>query len=1510
MAEITLRGASAHNLHNLDLTLPLGRWIALTGPSGSGKTTLAMDVLHREGQRRYLGALSSKARQYTSKLGAAEVQALRGLPVTLATGQGALTPSPRSTVGTLTGLLDLLRLWFAREAEHDGGPLTRSHFSFNHDVGACSACKGLGVEDQVAPELLVKDPAKSLRDGALVPTLPNGYTVYSQVTVEVMDSICRAHGFDVDTPWAQLSEEQQHVIFFGTRALEVPFGKHSLESRMKWEGITARPREVGYYRGLIPVIEETLARDRNPNILRFVRSVPCSSCGGTRLGPVGRQARLGSCTLPELLALPLRDLGAQLDGLPSSAVGAALRPSLDLRLRRLSQLSLGHLALDRESTTLSGGEGQRLRLASQLAGGLGGQLLVLDEPTLGLHPEAQPGMAAVLEELRALGNTLLVVDHDPHMVQRADHQVDLGPGAGPHGGRVVYAGPMRDGALAHVPVPRREREDAGFFVLRGARLHNLQRVDLRVALGAMTVVSGPSGAGKSSLVFGTLLPAVKGEPAQCDGVEGLPRARSVRWIDARPIGRTPRSTPATYTGLFDLVRKRFAALPEAKARKLTASRFSYNTKAGRCAGCEGMGVQSVGLHLLQDVEQTCVVCGGSRYAPEVLAVTLRGLDIGAVLQLTVEEACAFFAEDDAILPLCTALLDLGLGYLQLGQASNTLSRGEAQRVRLATLLGKRVREPSLLLLDEPDRGLHPDDIVRLLGCLGRLLDAGHTLVVVSHHPMLWQAADHRVGLREGRLAEPCPVPDRPALTERVPAPPPRHIALRGVRTHNLADLDVDLPHGAITAVTGPSGSGKSSLVVDTLAALAWGRFAESLPFQVRRFVRQLPAPDLDEATGLTPVLLLQQGQGQPGSRSTVGTLTELDAGLRLLWSRLGGSGLTASYFSPNQAVGACPACAGLGTVSRCDPERLITHPELPLGEGAMAGTKPGAFFGEPSGQYLQTLAVAAEAAGLDVSGPWRALSEAARHLALHGAGEAVFEVSWEFSRGKRSGTHHFEGTWPGLLALVENEARVRAKRKNAAEWAAPLAPRPCPACDGERLSPEARAVTVGGLRLPTVQVLELGALRETLATLAVAERAVVDAIVPELLHRLDTLLALGLGHLSLSRRGPSLSAGELQRLRLATVLDSELSQLTLVLDEPGAGLDDARLHGLVARLRAFCAEGNTVVMVSHRDVLVQGADHVLTLGPGAGAEGGRLVQAGPPAPMPERPPLRAQGELVVRGACAHNLRGFELVLPDRGLVAVHGPSGSGKSTLLSVLGDSSPDRAVGCAAIEGLERFDDVVRTVRTRRRSPLSTLGLDKAFAALFHSVGSGLSRSSFSFHSAAGRCPACQGSGTNAVAMDFLADVVLDCAVCGGARFRPEVLAVRWQGLNPAEVLATPVAQLLPLLPKGALARACQALCALGLGHLALGRRGQALSYGEHQRVALAGALARPGTRTLWLLDEPGSGLHRGDLARLLAALYRLVDQGALVVLTTHRQALVDGAHVRVALGPGGGHAGGALL
>jgi excinuclease ABC subunit A len=1483
---LTLRGARERSLLDLDLDLHHGTWTAVTGPSGSGKTTLVHDTLVAEAQRRFVHTWSPRARRALGKVPRPALRSLDGARVPLSLGIGSEAANSRSTVGTRSGALAPLRVLFARRAVDPGGEaLSVSHFSFAHPDGACPACQGLGEHDVVDPSLLVADPRRSLRDGALVPTLPNGYTVYSQVTPEVLDSLCRDHGFTLDTPWCELSAEQRHMIFHGTDVRKVPFGKHSLASRMRWKGITARPREEGYYRGLVPVIEETLKRNRTANILRFVRTERCPECDGTRLGRPGRQARWQGHTLPSLLALPAAELRRALVE-SDDEVARALLPSVWDRCDRMVQLGLGHLALARPLATLSGGEAQRLGLVARLGTELSGLLLAVDEPTLGLHPSAQQGLREALEHLRALGNTVVSVEHDPDFVRHADRVVSMGPSGGAGGGRIVADGPPVGDPLGPPPdPPATPPEPEGTMWLRGARLHGLRGVDYPVHLRRLQVVLGPSGAGKSSLVFGTLLPALTGAAAgPHDGLQGVPEGLEVVAVDSKPLGRTPRSTPATWTGWFDAVRKHFARTDAAKALGWGAGAFAYNNKQGRCEACEGLGTERVRLHLFDDVLRTCSACDGLRYGPQLAQVRWRDRSIAEVLQLTAEQAAAWLG-DHPLADLPRALCQLGLGYLPLGRPSPSLSRGEGQRVKLAALLAARRDRPTLVLLDEPDRGLHPVDLQRLIAALRGLVAAGHTVVAISHHRHLWAAADHRVGLHEGHLQlEPELVegPLSQPAPARSPASMPATIELRGVRTHHLRGFDLSLPHRALVAIVGVSGSGKSSLAVHTLAAEARRRLAESLPFEARRHLRQLPVPQLDAATGLTPTVWLEQRRSDGGG--TLATLAGLSEPLRLLWSRQGTldgrpADLSAEHFSRYRPAGACPACGGRRRVPRCDHDALVTHPDRPLGQGALQGTRVGRFLEEPHGQHLATLHAAVRAAGLSpdpLAGPWTLLPAELQELALHGS-EAPLDVRWSFQRGGRTGEHRFQGRWEGLLALAEAEAGKRAAHRNAAEWAEPLRDLPCDACDATGLQAPARDVRVGGRTLPSLYRLPL---HEVAAFLDTLTDPVAQAIVAQLRPALQALRQVGLQH-PLGTSARDLDASEHQRVRLASVTHSGLTGLTLVLDEPTAALARGERVAVAERLRALVDAGQTVVVVTHDPVLIRAADHLVELGGGAGPAGGRLLASGP-------------RDQVLAGdtPTARALRRTPPPVPER--VHVGLPEEPG------VFRVAAPDAEAWMQAwLQQVEhgrhpRFVRAVRPSLPAHDTLLDTVGALGAMQKLFAGAGD-LPRKAFSFRSPAGRCPACKGRGRAAIGLELFRTLTVPCPQCEGARYRPEVLQVEVGGRSVDAWLDTPVATLRDEGLPPALDEAFGALCTVGLGGQPPGRELSTLSGGERTRATLARTLARDDPDgALVATVHPTWGLHPDDVPALAEGLRSLADRGALVLCHDPSEALdpyVDG-------------------
>ncbi len=1605
---ITIRDARQNNLRGVDLTLPAGRVVVFCGVSGSGKSSLAHDVIHAEGQRRYLELLSSHARRFLARLDRPELGHAEGLRPALAVDQrtASVGASPRSTVGTMSELSAHLRLLLSRLGQphrDEGRAVLASALSFNMAAGQCPACRGLGVQDRVDPELLVADADRTLRQGALVITTPSGYLVYSQITMESLDLVCQAHGFSVDRPWRELSDDEREVVLYGSDRVKVPLGKHTLESRLRWTGITARPRQEGHYRGIVPVIEGILKVKRNKNALRFARSVTCESCAGARLAPHALAVRFRGRNMADLADMTVDGLDrflAAADLTPDEApVGELVIHEVRRRCGLLSRLGVGHLQIGRAAGTLAGGEARRVRLANQVRSGLRGMIQVLDEPTVGLHPLDMARLVGVLRELRDGGSSVLVVEHDRRIISGADWVVDVGPGAGASGGRVTYSGPpaglLADDAppgvrasvtRAHLRGERavvRQASSApaqGELQLLDVKARNLRGVDVTFRLGALNVVSGVSGSGKSTLVSAVLAPAVAqatgqrgvGEPGAHGALHGADDIKRVVLVDQRPIGRSPRSNPATYTKVHDRIRALLADQPLARQRGHGRGHFSFNVKGGRCEACEGAGVQLVGLHYLADAEVRCGACGGRRFGSEILEVKLNGLSVADILDLPVSSALAQLGQDRVIRRVLAAMERVGLGYLPLGQPATTLSGGEAQRVKLAAELGRGGKGRGLYLLDEPTTGLHPEDVQVLLRALEGLTQQGHTVVVVEHDLDVIRAADHLVDLgpgsgeRGGRvMAQGAPDevaacqgsltgaalrgehPEEAADDLRDESPgdealrdeDPGEIVVTGARTHNLRQVDVRIPRQAITVIAGVSGSGKSSLALDTIAAEAHHRYASSLSSFARRFMRGAARGQVDQVTGLSPVVTVGPEPGR-NRRSTLATFTGVHDDLRLIFSRVGAPRLTARHLSFNHHLGACPECEGAGDLARCDVDRLITHPRRSLLDGAMAGTGPGAQYGDPHDRYVAILKAAGARAGLDFGRPWAELSDAARGLAMRGSGEQQYEVTWRYRRGKRTGQHQLTSPWVGFASLIEDEYTRRGQQRRGEAVAALMRQVTCPACDGRRLGPAASAVRIGDLGIGDLVAMTVAQAARAVADLGRGHPAIVEPA-RRAGHRLEALASLALGHLTLDRGLDSLSRGEARRAQLAGALWLRLCGLTFVLDEPTVGLhpdDAARLLDALRRLRD---QGNTLIIVEHDPEIIRAADHIVEFGPGAGEQGGRVIYAGDlsgllrceasptgqqlgsrassAAPLESQP---AEG-LRITGAHAHNLRELDLEVPRGALTVVCGVSGAGKSTLLDhvLLPSATLGQPVGCRAVLGLERFGAVHALARRRGRGARSTsathsgamAAVQSAFAATAGARELGFKRGAFARGGKAGRCDACKGRGHQAVEMSFLADVRVPCEACAGSGFTADLLRCQVGGLNIAAALGLTVAGAAAHFGvDSTVAARLEPLRRAGLGYLTLGQPTRTLSTGEWQRLQLATLLsvARSDPGDLLVLDEPTTGLHPGDVAALLELLAGLLRQGHTLLVVEHDPQIIQAAHQVIELGPGAGEEGGRIV
>ncbi|MBC8744227.1 excinuclease ABC subunit UvrA [Lactobacillus sp. Marseille-P7033] len=898
--KIVIHGARAHNLKNIDITIPKNKLVVVTGLSGSGKSSLAFDTLYAEGQRRYVESLSAYARQFLGQMDKPDVDSIDGLSPAISIDQKTTSHNPRSTVGTVTEINDFLRLLWARVGTpicpNDNIPITsqspeqmvdrvlelpertrlqilspvvrdkkgtqkkvfetikregfvrvqvdgetydldsvpeldknKKHtinvvidriiikegirsrlfdsfeaalrlsngyaiadviggdpipfseqyacpicgftvgeleprlFSFNAPTGACPECEGLGLKLEVDIDLVVPDPTKTLKDGAIVPWNP----ISSQYYPQLLEQFCKSVGIDMDTPFNKLPRKQQQQVLYGNG--DTPFHFH-------YENDFGGIRDVDVpFEGVINNISrryrETNSDFTREQMRKYMTELPCPVCHGYRLNQRALAVKIDGQNIGEVSDLPISESleffkNVKLSDQNAKIAQPILKEIID-RLTFMKNVGVEYLTLSRSARTLSGGEAQRIRLATQIGSNLSGVMYVLDEPSIGLHQRDNDRLIASLKSMRDLGNTLIVVEHDEDTMRAADYIIDIGPGAGENGGQVMAAGTPKQimrsrksltgqylSGKKFIPVPQERRTGNGKKItIKGAAANNLKNITADFPLGEFICVTGVSGSGKSTLVNMILKRVLaqklnnnSAKPGKYKSISGVENIEKVINIDQSPIGRTPRSNPATYTGVFDDIRELFAQTNQAKMRGYTKGRFSFNVKGGRCEACHGDGILKIEMNFLPDVYVPCEVCHGTRYNSETLEVEYKGKNIAEVLNMTVSEALEFFNAIPKIKRKLQTIEDVGLGYVHLGQPATTLSGGEAQRMKLAAELHRQSHGKSFYILDEPTTGLHMDDIKRLLAVLQRLVDAGNTVLVIEHDLDVVKSADWLIDL--------------------------------------------------------------------------------------------------------------------------------------------------------------------------------------------------------------------------------------------------------------------------------------------------------------------------------------------------------------------------------------------------------------------------------------------------------------------------------------------------------------------------------------------------------------------------------------------------------------------------------------------------------------------------------------------------------------------------------------------------------------------------------------------
>ena len=909
---ITVEGARAHNLKNINVKIPRDKFVVVTGLSGSGKSSLAFDTIYAEGQRRYMESLSSYARQFLGQAEKPDVDKIEGLSPAISIDQKSTNRNPRSTVGTVTEIYDYFRLLYARvgiphcpncgkvisrqtvdqmvdeimklpertkfmvlapvvrgrKGEHvkllekakksgfvrvivDGSMYELSEeikldknkkhsidividrlvvrqdverrltdsietalqlaeglmkievigardengiqkentvinfsdsfscpdcgisideieprsFSFNNPFGACPTCAGLGFKMEFDPDLMIPDQSMSINDGAIVVLGWQSCNDGKSYSNAILRALSAEYGFSLDTPFQDYPQDIKDLLLYG---------KNSRPVKVHYKGQRGEGVYDITFEGLIKSVarryRETSAESTKAEYETFMTITPCEDCGGKRLKPTALAVTVGDKNIAELTEMPVTELAQFMADLQltdrQKMIGAAILKEIRSRLHFLIDVGLDYLCLSRGTSTLSGGEAQRIRLATQIGSGLVGVAYILDEPSIGLHQRDNDKLIAALKNLRDLGNTLIVVEHDEDTMRAADHIIDIGPGAGANGGYVVAEGTAEEimkcensitgdylSGRKKIEVPDVRRKPTGWLTVKNAYENNLKHIDVDIPLGIMTCVTGVSGSGKSSLVNEILykklarrLNKSRVKAGKHDHIIGYDALDKIINIDQSPIGRSPRSNPATYTGTFDLIRDLFAGTKDAKARGYGKGRFSFNVSGGRCEACRGDGIIKIEMHFLPDIYVPCEVCGGKRYNRETLEVKYKGKSINEVLDMTVDEACEFFANVPRILKKIETLRDVGLGYIKLGQPSTTLSGGEAQRIKLATELSRRGTGKTIYVLDEPTTGLHFADVHRLVDILRRLSEGGNTVVVIEHNLDVIKTADYIIDM--------------------------------------------------------------------------------------------------------------------------------------------------------------------------------------------------------------------------------------------------------------------------------------------------------------------------------------------------------------------------------------------------------------------------------------------------------------------------------------------------------------------------------------------------------------------------------------------------------------------------------------------------------------------------------------------------------------------------------------------------------------------------------------------
>lgn len=1499
--------------------------------------------------------------------------------------------------------------------------LESEDFSFNHPKGMCTRCRGIGVCEDFDISKIIDENMSIAEDCCVI--APHFDTVKWG---NIYKNLARLYKFRLSMPWKKLPEKAKHVFLYGTEDKWVKMKFTHPDTGYKWSDYVE-------WKGVINIAKDRISEATTEKYKKKMQEMmdifSCPACKGTRLKSYPAAAKFRSKTIAEWAALSVEDFLKELRRVKLSkqeaVVAAEILKEMISRLEFLEDVGLPYLTLDRTSPTLSGGEAQRVRLSGLIGSSLTDVLYILDEPSIGLHPSDNLKLIKTLKTLQKLGNTIIIVEHDEETILASDSIVDIGPKAGAYGGEVLFHGKTKDflkekksitanflSGREKIDIPKRRKVDlTNALTIKGASHHNLQKVDVSIPLNVMTAITGISGSGKSSLISETLYPYLNnalhkttlavGKHTKILGEEKIEKVVS---IDQSPIGRTPRSNPATYIGVFTDIRKFFASLPASKAAGFTEGRFSFNVKQGSCPGCSGIGSVKVDMDFLADVWTKCIECDGQRFDNQTLSVTYKGKHISDVLAMSIDEATTFFHAIPGIHKKLSLMFSMGLGYITLGQSAVTLSGGEAQRVKLACELLKKKSTRTLYILDEPTTGLHFYDIQKLLKILHELVDAGNSIIVIEHNMDLVKTCDYVIdlgpkgGVGGGKIMA-TGTPEKVATTKSPTAPyikaalldekvtletpvspkkEVKKIIIKGANEHNLKNLSLEIEKEQITVFAGPSGSGKTSLAYNTIFAEAQRRFVETLPPFTRRFVKAMPKPKYERMDNLSPTVAIEQRMRSMNPRSTLGTMAEVYDHLRLIYTHLGKAYCPETGYPIKQITS--EYIAGLYNDTKEKTKITIFAP---------IETHDIKDFKEWQNKFLANGFLRIRLNGklyeLDEEIPFRRLRKNKLELIVDRlvAGPTSFkrilssiDLACRFSQNeviiiageeekyynlsfsvKETGksypklTHHtFSFNHPdgmcdychGLGILIDIDEEMYAYFGSGNEET-------CPECKGGRLNPLASHVSIDKMTLPDLCAMPLNKTLDFSKKLPLLD--VIKEPRDKLVSTLTFLEEIGLSYLSLNRMTRTLSTGELQRLRLSKELHKELTGACYILDEPTIGLHPANNELLNQSLLKMRDRGNTLIIVEHDPLTMQIADTIVDFGKGSGKNGGEIVAFGiykeilksktsvtGPYLSKKKQLLRATKKfspkkfLEVKGATIHNIKNLDINIPVDGITTFTGVSGAGKTSLVIDLihehlsQNLKRKKPIGTlkkkdVMIDGCKALSKILHINQTpvslSSRSDISTFldiltPLRTFFTNLPDSKIKGLKAGSFSFNSNAGHCKRCKGHGHEWIDLHFLPPVKLKCTSCNGLRLNPLSLSVKYKGLSISELLQCDVEEakkLFPPLPK--IEKALNLLKDTGLDHLNLNRRVKTLSGGEASRLKITKELMqRDLGHTLYIFDEPTTGLHFTDIELLLKLFDTLLEKGHGIWIIEHNTDIIRNSDSLIDLGPGGGLHGGKIV